>query len=265
MSGQPNRPNLINPIKWQTENLLAAIEYGAKKLFFSVDRKNMNRRPLTESLDDKIMGEIATVAVVEYLRSVQVQAASYDQFRVDRFERPDPGWDIVFGPGTYAWIKGEALSDERPTAMKTGSIKSSRLPKGDSLRSAVDKRDFKILVKPGEPLEQALTADYEMQVYFKRENSWTPKGVQITADEVNGCIEARKNCTVVLEKLKIVERFGTCWLTAWGGREQIVAQSATLKQRQWTSYHVGSGKKMWCAPLRNGQDFKLIQNEVTNK
>ncbi|MFK7805436.1 MAG: hypothetical protein AB8G95_27650, partial [Anaerolineae bacterium] len=73
---------LPTPEYWEAENLLAAIEYAAKKLFFSVDRKNMNRRPLTESLDDKIMGEVATVAVVEYLRSVGVPAASYDQFRL---------------------------------------------------------------------------------------------------------------------------------------------------------------------------------------
>jgi hypothetical protein len=256
---------LPKPITWQIQNLLAAIEYAAKKLFFSVDRKNMNRRPLTESLDDKIMGEVATVAVVEYLRSMGIQAASYDQFRIDGFERLDPGWDILFGPGTYGWIETDDRSEGRPTMVKTASIKSSRLPNGDSLQAAITKRDFKILVKPGQSLEQSLTADIEMQVYFERQKSWLPKGVQVTADEVHGCMIARENCTIVLEKLNIVQRFGVCSLTAWHGREQIVLESAKLKQAQWTSYHAGSGKKMWCAPLKHGFGFEQIKNEVTSR
>ncbi|MFK7802376.1 MAG: hypothetical protein AB8G95_12135, partial [Anaerolineae bacterium] len=229
------------------------------------DRKNMNRRPLTESLDDKIMGEVATVAVVEYLRSVGVPAASYDQFRLDNFERPDPGWDILLGTGTYEWIAAEDRSSGRPKMIKTASVKSSRLPKGDSVRSAIEKRDFKILAKPGQSLTQALTADIEMQVYFERDKSWLPKGIVVTADEVHACMQARENCAVVLEKLKIVERFGQCYLAAWHTREQIVLESAKLGKKQWVSHHAGSGKKMWCAPLKHGASFAEIRNEVMQK
>lgn len=254
--------SLPQPIEWKTEHLLAAIEYAAKKLFFSIDRKDMNRRPLTESLDDKIMGEVATVAVVEYMRSAGMQAASYDQFRLDEFKQPDPGWDILFGLETYQWIKSEDRAEGRPKSIKTASVKSSRLPKGDSLKTSIQKRDFKIFAKLGQPLAQALTADIEMQVYFERECSWLPRGVNVTADEVNGCVEARENCAIVLEKLKIAERFGSCQLTAWQNSSQIVFESAKLSQKHWTSYHAGCGKKMWVAPLRLGYGFADLKVEV---
>ena len=254
--------SLLSPIEWKTEHLLAAIEYAAKKLFFSIDRKHMNRRPLTESLDDKIMGEVATVAVVEYLRSVGVPAASYDQFRLDEFKKPDPGWDILFGSGTYQWIKSGGRVEGRPESIKTASVKSSRLPKGDSLQMAIQKRDFKIFARPGQPIERALTADIEMQVYFERDGSWLSKGMSVTAEEVNGCIESRENCAIVLEKLKIAERFGVCQLVAWQKSNQIVLESAKLKQKQWTSNHTGSAKKMWVAPLRMGQGFCELKGEV---
>ena len=266
---QSTMNRLPQPIEWKTEHLLAAIEYAAKKLFFSIDRKNMNRRPLTESLDDKIMGEVATIAVVEYLRSVGVPAASYDQFRLDGFKKPDPGWDILLGEDTYQWIKSEDKVKGRPETIKTASVKSSRLPKGDSLQTALQKRDFKIFAKPNQSIGQALTADIEMQIYFERDSSWLPDGACVTAEEVNGCIGARKNCAVVLEKLKIAERFGVCQLASWQESDRIVTQSAKLKQQQWTSYHAGSRKKMWAAPLRFGQGFASfekgkLRNENSN-
>lgn len=253
------------PECWVPKNLLAAIEYAAKKLFFSVDRKNMNRRSLTESLDDKIMGEVATVAVVEYLRSIGVPAASYDQFRLDNFERPDPGWDILCGSGAYAWIKTQDRAKGRPEMIRTVSVKSSRLPRGDSLQTAIEKRDFKILAKLGQSLELALTADIEMQVYFDRERSWLPRGGVVTAEEVQACIAARENCDLVRQKLKIDQRFGHCFLAAWQSSKQIVSESAKLGRRQWTSHHAGSSKKMWCAPLKKGHDLAEIKKEVMQK
>ncbi|MEM9777557.1 MAG: hypothetical protein AAF902_23465, partial [Chloroflexota bacterium] len=252
----------ITPIPWTTQNLLAAVEYAAKKLFFSIDRANMNRRSITESLDDKIMGEVATVAVVEYLRSVSLQAASYDQFRLDSFKRPDPGWDILLGDGAYRWIEAADRSDGRPASVKTASVKSSRLPKGDDLKKAIANRDFKIFARSNQTLTDALTADTEMQVYFERNGSWLPKGAQISADEVTACTLARANCQIVLDKLQVKARFGTCYLTAWNWRENIVQDSAKLRPPTWRSYHAGHTKQMWRAPLKNGRGFAQIQKDL---
>lgn len=250
----------IIPIVWQTENLLAAVEYAAKKLFFSIDRDNMNRRSLTESLDDKIMGEVATVAVVEYLRSVGLQAASYDQFRLDRFQRPDPGWDILLGDGTYRWVEAADKSGGRPASVKTASVKSSRLPTGDGVKRAIAKRDFKIFAKPNQPLPHALTADIEMQIYFERNSSWLPPNSQISADEILACTHERGHCQPVLDKLQIKTRFGSCYLTAWNWRKNILRDSATLKPQTWNSRHAGYTKQMWCAPLKNGRGFKSLSD-----
>ncbi|MEM8857551.1 MAG: hypothetical protein AAGD96_04480 [Chloroflexota bacterium] len=250
--------SLPEPILWQTENLLAAVEYAAKKLYFSVDRRNMNKRSLTESLDDKIMGEVATVAVVEYLRSVGFDAASYDQFRRDDFKRPDPGWDILFGHGVYRWVEVAQKTVDRPETIKTASVKSSRLPKGDDITAAILKRDFKIFCTPQKSLEVTLTADYEMQVYFDRERSWLNKSLSITADDVNTCIQQREKCQIVLEKLNIEQRYGSCFLTTWNKKEQILRDSAAFSRKTWTSFHAGHAKKMWVAPLKNGSSFEKM-------
>ena len=71
---------LPEPIAWEVghQSILDAIQWACKKLFYSIDRPGMNPRRITEKLDDKIMGDVAAVAVLEYLASSYLQQVSIE-------------------------------------------------------------------------------------------------------------------------------------------------------------------------------------------
>jgi len=62
------------PVSWRVspQQMLQAIQWACKKVDYSIDRPGMNKRSLSEKLDDKIMGDIATIAVWEYLQSLEI-------------------------------------------------------------------------------------------------------------------------------------------------------------------------------------------------
>ena len=83
-------------LKTVGQERLAAIQWACKKLRNSVDRQGMNRRGISEALDDKIMGDIATIALCHYFLDLGYGAIAYDQIRNDNFEGESPNKDFGF-------------------------------------------------------------------------------------------------------------------------------------------------------------------------
>lgn len=245
---------LPQPVVWQvsTDGLETAILWACKKLYYSIDRPGMNRRPLPEKLDDKIMGDLATVAVLEYLGSTGVAAVAYDQIRRDDFRLPDPGWDIVIGKDVVLW-GSNPRDPTTPTGLLTASIRSSRLPRTDTLEQAVRTRDFKIFAPVNKNIAESITTDVEIQVYYNyRESQLDTNAVdqRQIAQSVRS-LQAQE----IMDILSIERRFGKCFLTAWNYKTAIVQHARTLPRPYWESF----GKRMWFAPLRLGKDFRELQ------
>ncbi|HDR8065782.1 TPA: hypothetical protein QCY66_004761 [Bacillus cereus] len=244
-------------VYWQVshQNILRAIYWATKKLKYSIDRPGMNRRPQSEALDDKIMGDIATIAVLEYLASIGVISVAYDHYRSDNFQRPDPGWDIAIGLQAQQWAK--TTSDlMSPSDLTTVSVKSSRLPKGQDVNQAIQTRDFKIF-KFTDSIGKDLNTNIELQVYYPLETTQLGN-LEVTPQDV----EAIKNlsqfsqveCQIIHDKLNVTQRWGTCALVGYNDRENMVNQSSTLNSQSWSSF----GKEMWCAPLRLGKEMSTL-------
>ncbi|AHF02394.1 hypothetical protein THIAE_09655 [Thiomicrospira aerophila AL3] len=259
-------------IYWKNEAKLAAIEWAAKKLRYSIDRLNMNSRGITESLDDKIMGDLATIAVAEFFRSSGFAAIAYDQIRTDNFQTPDPGWDLLIskrGIGLGPWArKVQSLKispDDIPEYAVTVSVKSSRLPRGYNLEKALKRCDFKVLNEHDNNIAKDLKAQIETQVYFDLNKSQL-NGLRIIDEHIDeACkdtIEDRSNCSIIFDQLQIEHRYIPCILTRWNYSGKILDYSNNLakqnKKRTWNSPHDGETKSMWLAPLREGKSFHEI-------
>ncbi|WP_156493201.1 hypothetical protein [Oleiphilus sp. HI0125] len=253
---------MITPIQWivSDDSLAAAIEWASKKLNYSIDRPNMNARDISEALDDKIMGDIATIAVAEFIRSRGYQAVAYDQIRNDSFQEPDPGWDLAIGiKGLNEWARSTS-SPKLPPKEKclTVSVRSSRLVRDEPISEAISQRDFKIFALNPKNIGTDLTADIETQVYYPLANSQL-NGRSINHENVVACCSDRSNCNEILSKLDIRNRYGECTLTAWDYSNRIHHYSQSIRTKTWSSF----GKKMWIAPLRNGMSFESIFQELS--
>lgn len=247
------------------EHRLAAIEWAVKKLNYSIDRPNMNRRPISEALDDKIMGDIATIAICQFLRRAGLKAIAYDQIRKDNFELPDPGWDILVASQHHklnTWGRSTLTPCNLPDYAVSLSVRSSRLPKTDTIEKAMKIRDFKVFDNHNGKIELDLTADIETQVYYDLEK--TKLYGNITNKDVQQALLSRHNCTVIEEKLGIQSRFDSCYLASWNFASNIINHCKTLEMRgantTWPSYHGGETKRMWKAPLSMGQSFDKAYN-----
>lgn len=245
---------LPQPIIWQVrpDGIHMATLWACKKLYDSIDRPGMNLRSLPERLDDKIMGDLATVAVLEYLAGIGVPAVAYDQVRRDDFRKHDPGWDIVIGKDAVSW--GSNPRDPMtPTGLLTASIKSSRLPPKDTLEQAVRIRDFKIFVYPNKTIADSITTDIEMQVFYDYQGSQ----LKVNTIDQRRIDQCARNLQVqeITNLLSIERRYGRCFLTAWNYKTAIIQHSRTLSTPTWESFR----KPMWIAPLRLGKDFKELK------
>lgn len=247
------------------QDRLAAIEWACKKLNHSIDRSNMNRRPIAESLDDKIMGDIATIVVCQYLREKGYGAIAYDQIRIDNFEKPDPGWDVLLAKPEDKkrlnnWGRSTTAPLIAPEYALTISVKSSRLPIRDTIEAAIRTRDFKIFDMHNKSIDDDLTADIETQVYYDYHNTQLDKNIIITKKNVEDVIKDRVHANIIDNVLSINERFQSCILARWNFSENI---SESCKERLknsstkavWESY----GKRMWLAPLHEGYSFKDVE------
>lgn len=237
---------------------LAAIEWASKKLYNSIDRPNMNSRGITEALDDKIMGDVATIAVCKYLREMGFAAITYDQIRKDNFKNPDPGWDVAVCKDKDSLNHWARMTHEPtivPRFALSISVKSSRLPKGDDIYSAIQRRDFKIFNLYNNQISLDLTADIETQVYYELERTQL-NNLNITHKDVVHASIDRENCKIIDKKLMIYHRYGQCILSRWNFAQNIIAKTnMRLKNNQrisWSSF----GKSMWIAPLLEGYSFQ---------
>lgn len=245
------------PVKWEVshENMLLAIFWACKKLRYSIDRPGMNRRTPSEALDDKIMGDIATMAVLEYLDSINVGNIAYDEIRQDNFQRPNPGWDIVIGNNANHW--GENTHDFRvPRELTTISIKSSRLPRNDTLTSAINTRDFKIF-KHSQSISNDITTDLEVQVYYPFLKTQL-NGLETNATLIDNIRQAagydRDSCQRIFDDLNVGERWNESDIVGYNDKESMHTYSQTLRGKTWDSF----GKTMWVAPLRLGKSMPTI-------
>lgn len=245
---------LPKPVIWKadSEKMLDAIQWACKKVHYSIDRPGMNTRSLSEKLDDKIMGDLATIAMLEYLYQLNVEAVAYDYIRTDDFQLPDPGWDIAIGKGAEEWARNTA-NPRTPTGLRTASVRSSRLPRTDSLDKAISIRDFKIFAPLNRRIEDCIKTDIEAQVYYDYQSTQLA-GRTITQDHIAACIGDHAKGEEIATRLDIEGRFGACYLTAWNYRDEIVRYSHTLKEPTWSSF----GKRMWIAPLRYGKNMNEL-------
>lgn len=255
----------MKPITWKIskENFLVAAEWASKKLNNSIDRPNMNSRALPEALDDKIMGDIATIAAVEYIRSLGLQAVAYDQIRTDGFKDPDPGWDIAIAKqGLNNWARSTKNPKLPPKDISlTVSIKSSRLVRDESVFQAIQIRDFKIFSLNHGDINKDLTSDIEAQIYYPLEKTKLRR-CSLTQQDVDSCALDRSKCHIVSDHLNTWNRFDECILTSWNFSQNIALDSNRLneKNRTWSSF----GKLMWIAPLKNGHSFESLQQAIDN-
>ncbi|APQ58045.1 hypothetical protein PPOLYM_04797 [Paenibacillus polymyxa] len=250
------------PIQWRIseKGMRLAVFWAAKKLRYSIDRSSMHPRNLPEKLDHKIMGDIATISVMEYLNYIGTNATVYDLIRRDDFKRPDPGWDIVVGLDARRW--GSETNDPRnPIGLTTISVRSSRLPSNDTLETAILSRDFKIF-KQSTTIAQDLKTDLELQVYYPLESTQIGD-LDIGAAEVDMIKSAskfdREPCENIIEKLNVSNRWGECYLVGYDERDSMIAFNNQLKKKSWESKHKGHTKEMWVAPLENGKSMPSIK------
>ena len=80
--------------------------------------------------------------------------------------------------------------------------------------------------------------------------------LEITQSDLDECKNDCQKGSVIVEKLNIKNRYGTCYLTAWNFKDQIVTESKLKGSRIWESF----GKRMWIAPLRNGMSMSDLVN-----
>ena len=206
----------------------------------TIDRESMNRRSLTERLDDIIMGEIGSTAVMQYLIERGNRVIAYNDIRKDEYRDPDPGWDL-------------SVRAVKTNKCHTLSVKASRIPKADhdSMDAVIERRDFKVLVRADE-IEWDLRSDYEAQVYFPLRSS-----VFDGVEAIPMRMVQDEDADMVLRRLRLPSRYGTCFICGFASRVAIVAHSEGLAERgddlSWTSHHAGSSKKMWIAPLSLGR------------
>lgn len=240
------------------------VYWAAKKLKYSINRPGMNDRLLSEALDDKIMGDIATLAVLACLNKIKVSAIAYDEIRKDDFRRPDPGWDIAIGPNARDWGKN-TTNPSNPEGLTTISIKSSRLPQNDTLNDAIKTRDFKIF-KYRDSIKDDIAADLEVQVYYDYHTTvFEHLGITKEDDEINNeFVNSIKDAPsfditltqAVATKLNVQNRWGSCSIVGYNDKDSMVADLAKVNYQDWRS----SGKLMWTAPLRFGKNMSTLIN-----
>ncbi len=254
MSSNNYQPTLVTV---SSETISDAVRWVRNRILYTTDRGQMNPREISERWDDGIMGEIASVAVMQFLKDKGRHVISYDQIRRDEYKEPDPGWDVLCSRHDFdEWLDTTDNVKIKPDNAHSFSIKSSRIPKADQddIHIAIQKRDFKIF-KKSDSIDSDLTSDFEVQVYFSLNRSKYNENLVISIDEaMNGDID------LIIHRLKLIDRYGFCYLSGAASRSTIINYSNSLpeKKRYWKSNHAGYEKHMWNAPLSLGVSFATI-------
>lgn len=225
----------------------------------------MNPRDISEKVDDGIMGEIGSIAVMQVLRDMGRTVVAYDDVRTD-YETEDPGWDLATGgEELIRWTDNPGDPRTPPASANTLSVKSSRIPEADDdIHEAIEERDFKILKRSGS-IESDLEADFTMQVYYPRERSAYGPSLSVNSEDVMmvgdpsvNLEEVRNRIDAILDDLEVMRRYGSCYLVGYARRQVIVEHSRNLprEEKTWASWHQGHRKEMWVAPLSElGRSF----------
>lgn len=234
-----------------------AVKWVCNRIAYTIDRNQMNPRSISERMDDGVMGEIASVAVMQFLNDHGRNVIAYDQIRRDEYKEPDPGWDVLTYHSSFtAWADSTIDIKKKPDFAHSFSIKSSRIPKadGDNINVAIEKRDFKIF-KKSSSIENDITADFEVQVYYSLKSSEYSNSLTISLEDVT-----TKNIDSIIAKLKLIDRYSECYLSGAASRKVLIRYSNSLPvpQRYWSSFHAGYEIQMWKAPLRLGTSFENI-------
>ena len=242
----------------RSEMAVEAVRWVCRRLAFTIDRERMNPRSIAERLDDGIMGEIASIAIMQYLSDAGRQVVAYDQIRQDEYKEPDPGWDVLVATGVNLkeWSQGTQDLKTKPEGAYSISIKSSRIPQpdGDNIEVAVRKRDFKIFKKSAS-ITDDLTADFEAQVYYLLEKSLLNRQWSISKEQLQ-----QQDYECILNELHIMNRYSTCYICGIASKEAIIKYSSGLpiKKRSWGSKHEKHNKEMWVAPLSLGVSLRTL-------
>jgi hypothetical protein len=236
-----------------------AVRWVCNRLAYTFDRENMNPRSLSERLDDGIMGEIASAAVMQFLADNGRNVIAYDQIRKDEYKEHDPGWDVLTSQISFDdWIATTEDIKSKPSFAYSFSIKSSRIPKADNddINTAIQRRDFKIF-KKSQVIDSDITADFEVQVYYLLNKSSFNSSLKVLPDDV-----FNKRIDEIITKLKLQERYSHCFLSGAASRRVLINYCNSLPEnkRYWSSNHAGYEKKMWRAPLTLGTSFLRISN-----
>lgn len=248
--------------KLRENTACSALECSCEKLIYSIDRPNMNPRSIAERIDDKVMGDIACLEVKDFLDENGVFVRNYDELRIDKYQQPDPGWDLVAGAAARKWIcRINDPSSPDDDVIKL-SVKSSRIPRGRTIEDCISNYDFKIF-KVHSAIIDDLTSDMEVQVYYQYEESRFV-GLNIEPHEVKRA--RREGYQELMEKLDILKRYRTPILTAFISAEEMTRISNDLAQENeasWISSHEGYQKEMWRMPLKYGQDMRKLPGALT--
>jgi hypothetical protein len=188
-------------------NIAKATLSAFKRVDHTVNRENLPLRDRVKKFDDAVMGEIATNALVSYLRkNLKVPAISYEDLRIDSSKIHDSGWDVLILPTIKS--NGDLGGSARLPIM-TISVKSSRIPKRDkdNLESAISNWDFKTL-KYKENAALDLPADFWIQIYYPLEESCAnaldyPAAKEALASDL---LYEKGRCTL-LKALRLKDRY----------------------------------------------------------
>jgi hypothetical protein len=223
--------------------VVAAVQAACAKVYTSIDRPGMFTRSLSERVDHKLQGDVATRGVLEFLQGQGLEASAYDEVRTDGFRDPDPGYDLLVssgGPG--------------PKLALTTSVRSSLLPAGDTVATATARRDFKVFAD-GAPLHTRLS-DIEIQVYYAR----TARGLlpQVEPNEVRLAARQLGPAVDFARSLGVAARWGTIHIVRWATREALVQWSHEHGWPKWVSSKRGFTKRMWTLPLTAGAPIEQL-------
>lgn len=235
----------------------SALECSCKKLNYSIDRSNMNPRSIAERIDDKVMGDIACLEVKKFLDENGVFVRTYDELRSDKYQLPDPGWDLVTGEAAKKWAYRIDDPSSPDNSVIKLSVKSSRIPKGRIIEDCISNFGFKIFKVHCAVIDD-LTSEIEVQVYYQYEESRFI-GLNIKLDEVRRA--RQEGYQEIMEKLDILKRYRMPILTAFINKEEMITISNDLARKNkasWISSHEGYQKEMWRMPLKCGQDMRKL-------
>lgn len=157
-----------NSIIWALETACKKFKYRqSRRQYDRIDRSNLT------ALDDKVRGDLAKNAIIEWLQNNGVSDINeYDKVRKDNFRNQDGDWDFL--------VKKIQIE-----------VKSSLPYRMESNNRIIDIRDVKIIAKrAGESIKMPLnlTCDVFIQIYFRTSllsNAMSLKDILAMIDEDN--------------------------------------------------------------------------------